>query len=536
MLKLLIVDDHMHLVDDMAESLDWLSLGITSVFKAYSSYDALEILNEDTIHLVITDINMPGMSGLELVQEIRDKWPSTKCILISGHDDFSYAQQAIKNRVEDYLLKPVSDEQIIGKVRDVVNNLKEEWEQVSSVQRAMYTFRENLPRLRETFLLELLQGFRSGRLAEKLQNYELSFQVGDTISLLFVRFDDDYTAYSPRDIALFEYAVSNIADEILSDSFETWHCKDEHDYLVIAVKLKGSIDADHRKELLDKAGMLLLDNVKTFLNKKLSITISRWGSFPEDSPIMYRDSIITLLKRIGNDSECFYSETSEMRIAAGDQFQTLVSLYEPPSIPQLLEAGRWDEVQTKLNQLFKELSQKYTSSQEHLMEAFLSISSAFTFIAHKNGRSIIDIAGDDWNRVISGQMFHSTPQLTEWSLRVLSKLKDDIESEIKMSRGSIVREVHHYVEVHLSEDVSLKSIADHIYLHPVYLSRIYKLETGQGLSDYILQLRMEKAAHLLKNTHEKIYEIAIKLGYHNANYFAKTFKKQFGMTPQEYRS
>ncbi|MFD2611318.1 response regulator [Paenibacillus gansuensis] len=535
MLKLLIVDDHMHLVDDMAESLDWNGLGITSVYKAYSSDDALEILNEQAVHIVITDIQMPGMSGLELVQEIRKKWPGVKCILISGYDDFQYAQQAIQNRVEDYLLKPVSDEQILGKVREVILQIREEWEHVASFQRAVHTFRENLPRLRETLLLELLRGFRHGNLEEKLQRLELPFQPGDSVSLLFIRFDDDYGAYHPHDIALLEYAVSNIAAELLADSFETWHCKDEHGYMVVAVKAKGHGESGLRKDQLDKAGMLLMDNTRMYLNKAISVTISTWGTFPHEIPGMYRHSILNIVKRIGNESECFYSETSALS-AGEEQLQSLVSLYQPPALPQLLEAGRWSEAEAKLHELDKELSRKWTSSREHLLEAFLAVSSAFTFIAHKNGRSIVEIAGDDWNRVIGGAMPHSVQQLSEWSQRVLRKLKEDMESEIQLSRSSIVREVHQFVEDHLSEDVSLKSIADHIYLHPVYLSRIYKLETGQGLSDYILQLRMEKAAHWLRNTHEKIYEIAMKLGYHNPNYFAKTFKKHFGMTPQEYRS
>jgi len=536
MLKLLIVDDHAHLVDDMAESLDWASVGIGTVYKAYSADEALAVLNDHTVHLMITDIHMPGLSGLELVGIARDKWPLVRSILISGYDDFHFAQLAIQNRVEDYLLKPVSDHQLLEKAAEVVASIKAEWEQVVSFQRAMYTFRENLPRLRETLLLELLQGYRHDRLEEKLASYELPYRAADTLALLFIRFDDDYTAYGPRDIALYEYAVANIAAELLSESFDEWHCRDEHGYLVLAVKPRRPMEAPERKALLDKAGTMLMENAKTYLNKRLSVTISRWGAFPEDLPGMYRDSILAMLKRIGHESECFYSEASEQLPSASEQLQTLASLYEPPSLPQLLEAGRWEEAEAKLRQLFGELNRKWTSSQEHLLEAFLSVSAAFTYIAHKNGRSIAAIAGDDWSLVLGGQLIRGAAPFAEWSLRILGRLREDIESEIKLSRSSIVREVHQYIDDHLAEDVSLKSIADHIYLHPVYLSRIYKMETGQGVSDYILQLRMEKAAHLLKNTHERIYEIAIKLGYHNANYFTKTFKKHYGVTPQEYRS
>src|SRR5690606_25316723 len=107
--------------------------------------------------------------------------------------------------------------------------------------------------------------------------------------------------------------------------------------------------------------------------------------------------------------------------------------------------------------------------------------------------------------------------------------------ETKDTRRSLINEIQSYVQRHLAEDVSLQSIADHVFLHPVYVSKIYKLETGDNLSEYVLKTRMNKAEYLLKHSHDKIYEIAAHLGYQRPHSFNHAFKKVYGMTPQEYR-
>jgi len=99
----------------------------------------------------------------------------------------------------------------------------------------------------------------------------------------------------------------------------------------------------------------------------------------------------------------------------------------------------------------------------------------------------------------------------------------------------VVQRVRQFIDERLASDVSLQAIADHVFLHPVYLSKVYKLETGESISDYLFRIRMDRAAYLLKNTHHKIYEITSMLGYQNVPYFIKVFKRHFGKTPQEFR-
>jgi two-component system response regulator YesN len=214
---------------------------------------------------------------------------------------------------------------------------------------------------------------------------------------------------------------------------------------------------------------------------------------------------------------------------------SLQSLYEPPLLNHLFDAGRWDEAKEKFTRIFTELSAYWSDSQEHILEVFYTLSAAFYHLAHVNGRAFSELAPSDAPLSGNGGGFRSVQQLRDWAFGILERIIEDSRSEIESSRVMTVKQVQEYIESHLGDDVSLQAIADHIFLHPVYLSRLYKLETGEGISDYLYRVRMERAAYLVKHSDLKIYEITAQLGYQNAPYFIKVFRKHYGMTPQEYR-
>lgn len=126
MYRLLIVDDQPDLVDDLAETLPWRELGIEAVYRAYSAHEALDIVRTNPVDVVVTDIRMPGMSGLDLMREIRRSWKNIRCILLSGYSDFEYARSGIRHQADDYLLKPVEDDQLLEAVRRALRQLDEQ--------------------------------------------------------------------------------------------------------------------------------------------------------------------------------------------------------------------------------------------------------------------------------------------------------------------------------------------------------------------------------------------------------------------------
>ncbi|WP_248926709.1 response regulator transcription factor [Paenibacillus hamazuiensis] len=533
MSQLLIVDDEAHVVERLATLVPWEQTGITGVHKAFSAYEALEVLASQPIDLVLTDIRMPGMSGLELAGRIRSGWPKTKCILLSGHAEFEYAKEAIAQGTADYLLKPVTDSELLGTVSRVLRELHEEWERVISQERIARTLRENLPQLRGNLLAELLQGrrFTGERLREQMELLEVPRFYGEPFAMVLLRLEEPFHRHNPRGLALLEYAIGNMAEELFAPQFEIWHGKDVHDYLIFLVKENGQPDGGMLFHL-ERPAAKLQEAVRTYLKGAVSIAISRRGTFPADLDALYGELLSALRRQIGPESELIL--TAEGQAETRAEVRSLESLYELPTLAQLLEASRWEAIGERCERIFRELKERWGESQEHLLEVFLAVSSAAAHYAHKNGRQLAELIGPGYEKLLQGVPYRSVQQLHDWTNEVLGSLRLDVEGEVKHSRAQLIAEVQQYVERHLA-DASLNAIAEHVYMHPVYVSKIYKLETGENLSDYVYRVRMEHAAHLLLSSQEKIYEIAAKLGYQRAHSFINVFKKHTGLTPQEYR-
>ncbi|XID91394.1 response regulator [Paenibacillaceae bacterium WGS1546] len=541
MFQLLLVDDERPVVEGLEEIIPWEELNVARVHTAFSGQDALSAMKKHAIDIVVTDIQMPGISGIELVKEIGRRWPRTKCILLSGHAEFAYAQQAIQSNVIEYLLKPIRDRTLIEAVNRAQELLRQEWERIGSYERSVQALRENLPLLRESLLRELLQGdrFREEEWKRKQLTLELPFVPGDDCSLMLVRMDE-IGRLGEEHPSLAEFAVGNIAAEVFAGSFHMWTCKVDHGFLIFVVKLTRDKaaeirqeDADgwttDRKRLLEETASRFQSTVRHYLKCKISVLTGDWGTFPGDLKPMYRQALASLIKYVGAAEDFFLASMEENPKAIA-----LRGLHEHPTIAHLLEVGNWKQVYGKIEEIFSELNRINVRHREVLMEVYFAIGGAVATTAHNNGYLLSEVLGEDDYAAVMNPSHVSVQALEAWTYRVLRGIESRMAEELEGNRLSIVRKVHTFIEKNLDSDVSLQSIADHVYLHPVYLSKVYKLETGEGLSDYINRIRMEKACHLLKCSRRKIYEIAESLGY-QTNYFIRVFKRQYGVTPQEYR-
>ena len=198
-----------------------------------------------------------------------------------------------------------------------------------------------------------------------------------------------------------------------------------------------------------------------------------------------------------------------------------------------MESGRWEEVIGKLDLILEELDMPPFRTQQHLMEVVYYLYSSFSYMAHKQGDSFADMVGSP-SLQHDSFYFQSTDNIKEWSLPLIEQFKRSLQ-EASPSQNHIIRQIHDYIERHLQEDVSLTRVGEHVYLHPVYLSRLYK-KTGESLSSYISRARMEKAAGLLTSTNKKVADIAKEVGYQKTQYFIHIFKEYYNCTPQNFRN
>ncbi|MFC4598370.1 response regulator transcription factor [Cohnella hongkongensis] len=537
MLQLLLVDDEMSVVDTLAYTIPWKSLGIEEVHKAYSASEALDILNMHAIDIVITDVRMPGTDGLELSRLVSRQWKHTKCMLLTAHADFDYARTAIQNNISDYILKPIRDEELTERVGQVVEVIRLERETHSVVQRAMDAMREHLPRLRGELLHDLLQGKRipSGKLEEKLRILEVPIRMDDGIAMMLIRYKEQFSDYDPFEMSLMEYAIFNMAEETFEEGYRVWCCKDVYDYLaVVLIPKRDEADSPgDLEERLNRWTNQFQMNVRHYLKREVSVLLGHGGAFPADLLKMYHNLLLLFRKRFGNgqDMPLYVAGSGELA-----DISTLQRLNEPPALLHLMEAGDWTAIEKRLEAILNELEERWAESPEHLMEAFFALYAAFSNLAHTSGRKMLDLIGSDYSPVKELLPCKTVAHLSEWTRSVFGKFRQQARNENNTARLATVKEAQKYVLSHLSHDISVQSIADHLRMHPSYLSRLYKLETGENISDYITKLKLEKSVMLLKTSTKKIYEISEEIGYHNPHYFIKLFRKYYGTTPQEYRN
>ncbi|MDI4645186.1 response regulator [Cohnella hashimotonis] len=537
-LQLLLVDDEASVVDSLAETLPWPSIGIANVFKAYSGQEALEILNTNSVDVIISDIRMPGMDGLELLAQVKRRWKKIKFILLSGHAEFTYAQQAMAHETFDYLLKPASDEEILGKVELAVETLRRERDEYRMQERVAKAFQESLPKLRGELLSELLQGFKYSpeRLDKRMESLKIGLRPGAPFSLMLVRVEGQLLEMDFYSLSLMEYAIVNMAEEWFEDRFRLWSCKSVHGYLAFVVtatpEAAGELTMEAlEQELRNKASQLQL-SVDHYLHGTVSVLIGKQGEFPRDVKRLYEDLLLALRRQIGSQTGLFVQAADEIE---QQPVHSLQRLYEPPLLLHLLESGNWELTEEKLTGIWSELNQRWAHSPEHLTEVFFSVYASFASFAHKNGKPLGDMIGPSLSDVAGLLPSRTAASLQSWMLDSFRMIRQSMVNEERDDREVAVGKIKSFVQKHLVEDVSLQALADHMYMHPVHVSRLFKLQTGENLSDYVLRLKMELAASLLANPAMKSYEISLRLGYQNPNYFNKVFKKYYSLTPQEYR-
>ncbi|MDO7907905.1 response regulator [Paenibacillus sp. JX-17] len=529
MVNLMIVDDEHSVVESLSTSIPWESCGVRDVYKAYSAKEAIQLMSMHSVHIVITDIRMPGLSGLDLARTIQQRWKQTKCIILSGHASFDYAKQALQHGTIHYLLKPVSDEELIAAVQAAGEIIASETEQVMKHHQAMYAMKSSMQEQRGELLQDMLLGHRYDEriLGRRLEQLEMEISPGAKTHVLLVRYEDYQE--NPSAFELMKYAITNVAEEILSPSFYLYPTHDAHDCLVFLLSPRSSVQ--EMEPLLVRLGERLLSNVRQYLRAAISLSFSRTGRFPDQLPQLYQQAMRAFRSPAASASTLHIS-TEEM--PQGIRLQSLPAMHEPPTLPTLMKAGRWNDARNKVEQILEELSDSVFP--EHVYAAFHYFAASFSEMAHSEGQPISDVLGEEYQQLLKDGYRVSMRGLSAWSRRVISRLAEQREQQGGEAGSAVIRQVRQWIDQHLNGDVSLQAIAGIVNLHPVYLSKMYKQWTGEGLSDYVVRIRMERAVHLLKHSNLKIYEIGEEVGYGSTPYFIQVFRKHHGLTPQDYRN
>lgn len=536
-MNLLIVDDQPHQIDNLRQIIEDSGLSSLQLWSAESGYEALEILSQTTVDIMITDIRMPEISGIELIQRSRQLSRRLRSILLSGYSEFEYAQQALELGTVKYLLKPVDERELLELLQRLIQEIEQEQAEQLRHHSQNYAMAAQLPVMRRQFAERLLQGndkAASGSLRERLSFLRLPLEPGTPYILLLLHIEPGTRLYSDNDMELLRYGIFNIAEEGFRESYRLLYGSMWRDEMALFVwpAAEGQGYTGKSRMIADVKLLTreLQRNVAKYLNRTITAGFVEYiCPFPEQVPLLYK-SARSIVRNVAGKSPQRFATRAELPL---EQITgALRSLYEPPLLSHLLETRQWKALREKLATVFHELEEKWDESEEYAQEAFLLIGAVLQKALHEKGQGLSEGVGlgMEVSRILS-----SRERFSDWVTETVNRVIETYGDEGTPHNHNMVQKVIHYIERQLHTDLSLTQISEKVGLHPSYLSKIFKDETGATLSEYWTKARMERAMELIRNTDMKVYEVAEQVGYATPHYFIKIFIRHFGMTPHEYR-
>lgn len=534
MYKLIIVDDEEEVRKGIIQKIDWKRFNFEIVGEAENGREALDLIEENVPDVVITDITMPLMDGLKLASLLKDNYPTVKTVILTGFDDFKFAQQAIKYGVADYILKPVMPKDInelIGKLQCRIN---EEIAQKEDIVMLRRHYNESLPVIREKFLTQLISGRpQEKEVRTRVCEYGLMLE-GDIFALAAANIDSisfKNNVFEEEDMEVVKVAVLNISKEIIEKhSFgEAFFYEDN---LVI---IAGFRECEKNSVFGRSFSVLeeIRQNIEKFLKISITIGLGRLGNSISKLKESYRTALTALEYKliIGGNKVIFIEDleplTTDNIVFDETKEKVLISS---------IKFGTKDEVVNAVDMLFNDINGMKASIMDYHMY-LMEITAAINKLTRSFQLDTGEIFGKDFTSYEEEFRNKSLDEIRSWVERACIILMERITNKRQNTTEMLLEKAKDYIKNNYGDnELSIQKVADYLHISPSYLSMIFKKEANVTFLKYLVKIRLEVAKDLLSNNDLKTFQIAERIGYPEINYFSYFFKKNFGMSPREYRN
>lgn len=530
MLKVFLVEDEFVVREGIKNNIDWRSHGYEFIGEASDGELAYPMIQKLRPDIVITDIRMPFMDGLVLSRRIKKEMPKTEIIILSGFEEFEYAKEGIKIGIAQYLLKPISGEELLAEVDIVAEKIREKQQESEIREKYLKEMEENFLKERKELFQYLVTGSKSA--AELL---ELADRLSIDLSSLWYN------------IVLVIIKSANHAQNEYSDSIveieEKLRELDDAHVLTFDRNLEGKallFKADSKEEL-EKIEQDYLNKMENMLKRYDNICYFGGIGLPVDRlrelPSSFESANHAFAHRY------FVSENlilSRDEISQGDYLKEEefdISHVNPKQIDrnkikEFLKVGDKEEVIYFVEEFFRGIGSNVMKS--NLFRQYITMDAYFSVVEFLEELQIKreEIEAFDVNSGI----LQNQKSAVDYIIRIMEEALELREKTASNRYGAVVDEVMRYIEEHYAqEELSLNLLASQVNFSPNHLSMIFSQQTGQTFIKYLTDFRMNKAKELLRCTGKKSSAISMEVGYRDPHYFSYLFKKTQGMTPTQYR-
>ncbi len=527
MYTVLLVDDEKEVVPVIMRKLNWEELGFSVIGSAGNGVKALELMEEYQPDVLVTDIKMPYMDGMELSNRVKTEFPATKILLFTGFDEFEYAKEAIHLEVEEYILKPVNS----AELKEVFSHLKIKLDQEISEKRNVEILKkyylESLPLLRADFYTGLIEGrVHEDEISKYLSDCQLSFP-GPFFCCLVIHISSSQEA-GTIDPLLLAASVREHAKERLG---KKWQAK-SFAYLGNTVLIL-QLGSEHEVwELTDECDRFCR-YARRMLGAVVTVGIGQICGHILELPQSYSSAREAVSYRAvyGASRAINMKEIVPQKMERPAAF----SEGELSDLFRMIRVGSEEEITETVNRYFLNLSFTEKPLQQHYMERMELLSMLLRFSANNNIAMGED--AEDMGTLYGSLMDMDPDALKNWLLEVSLSFREQLIRVRSSSTESLVTGAVEYVQNHYADaNLSLDDICASLGVSNSYFSTVFKKETGNSFIGYLTDYRLDRAARLLIETSEKSYMIASQVGYSDPNYFSYVFKKRFGASPSKYRT
>ena len=519
--RVLLVDDESLSLRGLEALIDWSRAGCEVAGTAMSAPEALAAMPAVRPDIVITDLVMPEMDGMALIETLKRDHLEVEVIILSGHGEFGYAKQAIRNSVCEFLVKPVTEEELEDALRRVGAKIEDRRRQEGALLRQRELLDESFPLLRSQYMLDILRGNVTDRQEIERMLSVARYRFAPTGAMAVLCRDDS------TDVMLTGPMLKEFCEGIFENKAENCVLVDGG-YLCLALGgLEGPDCGKQAQELMER----LRSRILSELSLSVTIGLSPCFSGLEGAPDAYRWANDAATSRffLGQGRVIAHHASVERRQSGRYPFEKTVEILNRIQYQQELDAGT---AAAELVDFFVDAAgyhidviQKYCQQfRLRLMELLHGLS----------GNPGLDDGGRFEQPTLLmggaetlGELRGSLADVIAWAAQTVDGIR-------RRKAGSIVERAKQYIADHLAGDVTLNTVASTAYINPAYFSILFKQSAGMNFHDYVIGRKMDHARRLLIEDRMKIYEVAGQVGYQNYRSFSDAFKRHWGATPSEY--
>ena len=527
MLKVMLIDDEPYILQGLQVLVNWESEGYEIAAVMTNGRDAYNYLKENQVDLIISDIQMPNMTGIELLDAItKDNISDAKFVILTGYDDFSYMQKAIRNNCFDYILKPVNKEELITLLRKVSNLNKES-----------IILKENQEKMADAYLASNVIALLKGKYGDDDLEYVTNhMQITGGVRFIDIELADEYenaeaTDSDDYDMRLVQRQLYNACREVLKENanhfiFDVSYDEDNYDigfiYCENMATRRDLTEEEFLNQMLRKIEVIMTKPIRMLCGKKVPNISALSKSYSSCSRL-------NSIKGFHNQKKIYLYE-DEVQVG---QNGIILCKNTIDDVIASIENNDAEKIDSEIDRLFAEMG----SGENTGSTVDLNINYLLFQLIHLASEQDDSINQEEIVQYISEHSFENTLNRgSNQHMKRFAKEYANYLSELRksVSRG-ILADVENEIKDHFAENISLRYLGDKYHINSSYLGQVFRKKYGMSFKNYLTNYRIKEAAKQVINTEKKINQIAEDVGYKDTDYFIRKFIEIKGCTPSKYR-